>query len=54
MEFNDLADVDDAVTECGQWDNNIIDQTKTSYEDEETCILPLNETNKQAFSAVET
>jgi hypothetical protein len=59
MEFNDFVVVDDAVTVCGQWDeNNIIAETKASCEveeeDEEIGELPPNVTNKQALSAVDT
>ncbi|XP_071037106.1 uncharacterized protein [Parasteatoda tepidariorum] len=60
MEFHKFVNVDDAVTVCGQWDDNdIIAQTKASCElseeeDEEIEGLPPNVTNKQALSAVDT
>ncbi|XP_071039881.1 uncharacterized protein [Parasteatoda tepidariorum] len=60
MNFHDFVNVDDAVTVCGQWDDNdIIAQTKASCElseeeDEEIEDLPPNVTNKQALSAVDT
>lgn len=56
-EFNNLVDVDDAVTVCGQQDD-VFDQIKASYEaeeeDEEIDNLPLNVTNRQALSAMNT
>ncbi|XP_071037016.1 uncharacterized protein [Parasteatoda tepidariorum] len=59
MEFHDFVNVDDAVTVCGQCNDNDIAQTKASCElseeeDEEIEDLPPNVTNKQALSGVDT
>lgn len=59
VEFNDFVVVDDAITVCGQWDDNdIIAETKASceVEEEEEKIGDLSEnvTNKQALSALHT
>lgn len=58
MKFNDFV-VDEAVTVCSQWDGNyIVAETKAScdVEEEKELIgkLPLNVTNKQILSAVDT